>query len=125
MRRILTFLAVLVPASALTAAPALAAELWCMPQTICRADGSCHATTDEETSLRLADMEADATTMRAHAETVAMTRSTAAGAVAWSGTNAQGDAEVVIWTKADTAFTYTQTQKSGDVWKSVGTCEVQ
>ena len=118
-------LAVLVPGATLTPAAAVAAELWCMPQSICRADGSCHATTDEETSLRLADIDADATTLRAHAETVAMTRSTADGAVAWSGTNAAGDAEAVIWTKADRAFTYTQTQKSGAVWKSVGTCEVQ
>ena len=63
--------------------------------------------------------------MRAHAKTGAMLRLAAEDAVIWSRTNAAGDAEAVICTQAVGGFTQTQTQKSGDVWKSVGTCEVQ
>ena len=119
MRKILLILAALLPA------PAMAAELWCMPETICRADGSCKSTMDEETSLRLADMDADATTMRVHAETIPMARTQGQGVVEWAGTNTGGGAEYVIWTQADNAFTYTETHPSGDLWKATGYCEVQ
>ena len=105
-------------------APAMAAELWCMPETICRG-GECHSTTDEETSVRFADMEAAQTTMRAHAEDVPMTRASGDTAVEWSGINSGGAAEYLIWTRADNAFTYLISQTDGRIRKANGTCEVQ
>ena len=119
MRKTFLLIAGLMPA------PAMAAELWCMPETICRWDGSCTSTTDEETSLRLADVDAQATTLRVHAETIPMLPQKGDGVVEWAGTNVGGGAEYVIWTTADNAFTYTETQTSGDVWKATGYCEVQ
>ena len=119
MRKILTLIA------ALTPAPAMAAELWCMPETICRADGRCKSTTDEETSLRLANLAAKKTTMRSHVETIAMQRQKAGTAVEWRGTNERGGMEYVIWSKTTDAFTYTISDTDGSVWKSTGYCEVQ
>lgn len=105
-------------------APAMAAELWCMPETICRGD-DCVSTTDEESSIRFADLDAAETTLRSDAEDIAMTRKDGAEAVEWVGTNALGAAEFVIWTRADNAFTYTVTQTDGAIRKAVGYCEVQ
>lgn len=119
MRKILVLTAALLPA------PAMAAELWCMPDTICRANGKCHATTDEESSLRVQDMKAKKTTMRSHAETVSMLRQKAGSAVEWRGTNERGGREYVIWSKTTNAFTYTISGSDGAVWKSTGVCEVQ
>ncbi len=110
--------------AALMPAPAFAAELWCMPETICRGE-ECHSTTDEESSVRLADMDAAQTTMRAHAEDVPMTRTDGDAAVEWSGTNSGAAAEVLIWTRADNAFTYTVTHADGTSRKANGYCEVQ
>lgn len=110
--------------SALLPAPAMAAELWCMPQTICRG-AECHSTTDEETSVRFADMDAAETTMRAHAEDVPMARTPGDAAVEWAGVNSGGATEYLIWTRADNAFTYVVTQTDGRIRKATGTCEVQ
>ncbi len=110
---------------ALLPAPGFAAELWCMPDTICRPNGKCHATTDEESSLRLQDMVTKKTTMRSHAETIAMTRKKSGTAVEWRGTSASGDREYVIWSKVTNAFTYSIADPDGSVWKSTGVCEVQ
>lgn len=118
MRKILTVLALLLPA------PSFAAELWCMPETICRGD-ECVSTTDEESSIRFADMDTKTTTLRSHAEDVMMTRKDGAEAVEWSGVNAAGLAEYVVWTRADNAYTYTVTGSDGAVRKAVGYCEVQ
>jgi hypothetical protein len=119
MRKILTVLALLLPV------PSFAAELWCMPETICRGDGICNSTTDEESSLRLHNLKAKKTTMRSHTETVPMTRKKAGDAVEWRGKNERGDTEYVIWSKATNAFTYTISAPDGAVWKSTGYCEVQ
>ena len=110
--------------AALMPLPAAAAELWCMPETLCRGE-DCQSTTDEETSVRLADMEAPATTMRAHAEDVPMARKEAGDLVEWTGTNSGGATEVLIWTRADNAFTHTVTQADGASRKAHGYCEVQ
>ena len=114
--------------AALLPAPAMAAELWCMPETICRGE-ECHSTTDEETSVRFADMNAGETTMRAHAEDVPMTRANGDSdgdtTVEWSGTNSGGVAEYLIWTRADNAFTYVVTHADGKTRKANGYCEVQ
>ena len=110
--------------AALLPAPAMAAELWCMPETICRGE-ECHSTTDEETSVRFANMDAGETTMRAHAEDVPMTRQDGDTTVEWSGTNSGGVAEYLIWTRADNAFTYVVTHADGKTRKANGYCEVQ
>lgn len=105
-------------------APALAAELWCMPQTICRGD-DCQATTDEESSIRFVDMDAGETALRSHAEDVPMARTDGGETVTWAGTNSGGVAEQVIWTRADNAFTYTVTHADGSTRTATGFCEVQ
>ena len=111
--------------AALLPSPALAAELWCMPDTLCGPLGKCKATTDEETSLRIENLKAPKTTMRAHAETILMTRTKAGTAVEWRGTSENGGTEYVIWSKTTNAFTYTQMHQNGDIRKASGTCEVQ
>jgi hypothetical protein len=110
--------------AALLPTPALADELWCMPQTICRGE-ACVETNDEESSIRFADMDAAETTLRTHAEDVTMTRSETDSGAEWSGTNAGGAAESVIWTWADDSFTYTVTHADGTTRTASGTCEVQ
>ena len=111
--------------AALAASPAGAAELWCMPDTLCNASGECRATTNEETSLRIANLSRKRTTMRSHTETSPMKRTKAGTAVEWRGTNESGATEYVIWSTTTNTFTYTQANQNGDVWKSTGTCEVQ
>jgi hypothetical protein len=111
--------------AALLPAPAFAAELWCMPETICSDETTCVSTTDEELSIRVADMDADTTTLRAHAEDIAMMRHPGDGSVEWMGSNAAGLAEYVVWTEADRAFTYTLTLADGAMRKATGYCEVQ
>ena len=111
--------------AALLPAPAFAAELWCMPETICSDATTCVSTTDKELSIRFADMDAADTTLRAHDEDVPMMRHPGTGTVEWMGKNAAGLAENVIWTEADGAFTYTVTQADGAVRKATGYCEVQ
>jgi hypothetical protein len=119
MMRFLALLAVLAPA------PALAAELWCMPQQICGPDGNCHATKDEESSVRIADIAASATRLRSHGEDVAVTRTAQEAQVSWSGTNAMGQSEALVWLKADNAFSYDIRAQNGDEWSAEGACEVQ
>lgn len=111
--------------AALLPAPAMAAELWCMPETICTDETTCSSVTDEELSVRFADLEAAETTLRSHAEDVPMMRHPGTGTVEWMGKNAAGLAEALIWTKADNAFTYTVTLADGAVRKATGYCEVQ
>ncbi len=119
MHRILILTAALLPS------PALAAELWCMPQTLCRADGSCRATTDAENSIRLADLQAQASTLRADAENIMLTRKTGGTVVEWGGTDGMGRAVQLIWTVSDMSYTYTITETGGAVFKDIGVCEVQ
>lgn len=119
MRQIVILIATLLPL------PAMAAGLWCMPQTVCRADGSCHATTDEESSIRLLDIQAQTSTLRADAEDIVLTRKTGGSVVAWDGTDEMGRAVDLIWTVADMGYTYTITEPGAAVFKDIGVCEVQ
>jgi hypothetical protein len=119
MRKTILLIAALLPA------PALAAELWCMPESLCKPDGKCRSTTDEESSLRLHDLTKKKTTMRSHAETIPMKRTESGTAVEWRGRNERGGKEYVIWSSTAKSFTYTVTDKDGAIWKSVGFCEVQ
>ena len=119
MHRILTLMAALLPM------PAMAAELWCMPDTLCRADGSCRATTDEESSIRLADLQAESSTLRADAQDIALTRLTGGTVIEWAGTDDMGRAVSLIWTVEGMAYTYTITETGGGVFKDSGVCEVQ
>ena len=119
MYRALIVIAALIPG------PALAAELWCMPHTLCRWDGTCRATDDEESSVRLHDMQAATSSLRTHAEDVLMTRKPGDGVVEWTGTNTVGNAERLVWTRADMTYTYVQTEPGGDTFSATGLCEVQ
>lgn len=119
MRRILIVMAALMPL------PAVAAELWCMPHTLCRPDGSCQATTDEESSIRLQDLQAERSPLRADAEDIVLTRKTGGTVVEWAGTDGMGRAVDLIWTVADMGYTYTITEQGGAVFKDIGVCEVQ
>ena len=119
MRNVILALAALFPA------PVMAAELWCMPETLCRPDGTCKSTTDAETSLRIADLTGKETTMRAHAETISIKQTKAGSAVEWRGSNERSGKEYMIWSTTTNAFTYTVMDQTGDVWKSTGLCEVQ
>lgn len=109
----------------LAPAPVLAAELWCMPETICNVDMDCHSTTDEESSVRLNDLNAVSASLRTHAEDVSVQRNEADGVVQWLGTNSNGNQELLVWTMADNAFTYKISFSDGQVWKANGYCEVQ
>lgn len=119
MRQIVILMATLLPL------PAVAAELWCMPHTICRPDGSCRATADEESSIRLKDLQAERSTMRANVEDILLTRKTGGTVVEWEGTDGMGRAVDLIWTVADMGYTYTITEEGGALFKDIGVCEVQ
>ena len=119
MRKILVAAALLFPTSL------LGAELWCMPDAVCRSNGKCSANSDEESSLRIHHMRAAMSTMRSHVETIKMARSKAGTSVEWTGTNEFGGQEFIIWDKSTNAFTYTITNADGTQWKSTGVCEVQ
>jgi hypothetical protein len=119
MRHIVIVIATLLPF------PGIAAELWCMPDTLCRPDGSCRATTDEESSIRLADLQAESSTLRADAEDIVLTRLTGGTVVEWAGTDGFGRAISLIWTVDDMGYTYSITESGGAVFKDSGVCEVQ
>jgi len=111
--------------TALVPLPGLAAELWCMPSTICRADGSCHPTDDQESSIRLQDMDAATSSLRSNAQDVAMTRRQTGEFVEWRGVNQSGDAEYLLWRRADMVYNHTIALRDGGTFKAVGHCEIQ
>jgi hypothetical protein len=100
-----------------------AAELWCMPDTLCNATG-CKPTTNEEVSVRLQDLQASTTTLRTHAEDVAMERTRDGDVVQWQGVNANGAAEYLAWRQSDMEFTYL-IRSDGREYSATGLCEVQ
>jgi len=104
-------------------ATAQAAELWCMPDTLCNATG-CKPTTNEEVSVRLKDVKASSTTLRTHAEDVPMSRSRDGDVVQWQGVNATGGAEFLAWRQSDMEFTYL-IRSEGREYSATGLCEVQ
>lgn len=105
--------------------PLQAAELWCMPDTICDLGGSCQRTTDEESSVRLSDLAAPKASLRSNAEDVAMQRTENNTVLIWRGTNSSKAAEELVVTKADQSFTYTVKGADGTGFKATGQCEVQ
>ncbi len=103
--------------------PAAAAELWCMPQEICDG-GGCHPTTDEETSVRLADWSVPATSMRSSAQDVPMTRIRTGRVLEWQGVNRDGGTETLKVRRRDLSFTYVR-RLVGRATSAKGWCEVQ
>jgi hypothetical protein len=115
----------LILAALLLPLPASAAELWCMPDTICNSAGKCHRTTDEETSIRLNDLAAPKASLRSNAEDVPMHRTENSTVLVWRGTNSWKASEELVVTKAGGSFTYTVKGKQGTGFKATGQCEVQ
>ncbi|MDR5652926.1 hypothetical protein [Ruixingdingia sedimenti] len=102
---------------------AAAADLWCMPDRLCRGD-RCAPTRDEETSLRLRDFEGARPVLRSHAEDVPM-RPTQQGATAsWQGTDAAGAVLALSWRRSDGGFAFLRRFEGRD-WTASGRCEVQ
>ena len=97
-----------------------AEDLWCMPDTVCHG-AECHATTDEESSLRLHDPFGPAPMLRSHAEDIAMklTHDTAE-LRQWQGRDEEGRDEILALRSSDMEFTYVFRD-----WRASGTCEVQ
>jgi hypothetical protein len=100
-----------------------AAELWCMPDTLCDAT-DCKATKDEEMSVRLADMMAATTSLRSQGEDVPMTRKEMGDVVQWDGVNTFGGRETLAWRQSDMAFTYLVRWDDRKI-TATGQCEVQ
>lgn len=113
----------LITALSLAAGPAAAADLWCMPERLCR-DGDCRPTQDEEASVRLRDFDAARPVLRSHAEDVPM-RLTHDGATRqWQGRDAAGATQILAWRRQDDAFVYLR-RLDGRDWTATGRCEVQ
>lgn len=112
--------------AALTPAPVLAAELWCMPDKICTND-KCQQNTDTESSVRLRDPDGAKPVMRAYAEDIAVTKSETKTKVQWYGVSNIGTANVsmtLAMRKSDLKFTLDQSGAFGEI-VSTGQCEVQ
>jgi len=124
--RHLILLAATVPALAFAVAPvpAHAAELWCMPAEVCR-DAACKPTTDEESSVRLTDPDGPAPSLRAQAETIAMTKTYDGPVQQWEGLNDSGAAEILAMQTSDMAFTYLRLHPDGSQATATGICERQ
>lgn len=105
------------------AGQAAAADLWCMPDRICRGD-ACKPTRDEETSVRLQDFEAARPVLRAAAEDMPMLRVQEGATLGWRGADGAGATQTLTWRKADGAFAY-QRRLDARVWTATGRCEVQ
>ena len=118
MRPTLILLALLAPGGA------MAAQLWCMPDTICRTGGACHATTDTETSVRLNDKDSATPSLRTHAEDVALTRTHNGASVQWQGVSADGADEILAWRPADGSFVYLIRSQGREV-RATGRCDIQ
>jgi hypothetical protein len=117
LRTVLFIVALVIPPTA------HAAELWCMPDTLCNPTG-CKPTTNEEVSVRLKDVKARSTTLRTHAEDVAMSRTRVGDVVQWQGMNESGGAEYLAWRQSDMEFTYL-VRSEGREYSATGLCEVQ
>ena len=73
----------LIMMAALAAGPAQAYELWCMPTEVCHGT-ACTPNSDEERSVRITDPDGPQPMMRAFAEDVAMTQTTAMLCIDWN-----------------------------------------
>lgn len=108
----------------LAAGPAAAAaELWCMPDRICKAD-RCVASGNEEASVRLTGADSAAPVLRADGEDVAMRALRDGATVEWQGRNSAGATESLAWRRADGHFVY-QRRLDGALYTASGRCEVQ
>ena len=109
----------------LTACPAAAFELWCMPDKMCR-DDTCRPTDDEEASVRLHDAGTKTPTLRSSAEDIPMRRTHEGDVTQWEGVNGNGGAEVLAVRMATGAFVYRVLPKGDSaVFTARGRCEVQ
>lgn len=102
---------------------AAAADLWCMPDRLCR-DETCKPTRDEESSVRLRDYASARPVLRAAAEDVPMRRVQEGATLGWRGTDGAGATQTLTWRQADGAFAY-QRRLGGRAWTATGRCEVQ
>ncbi len=118
MERIAIILALI-----LAAGPAVAADLWCMPDQICRG-GRCMAPQSEETSVRLSGADSSGPVLRSDGEDVPMRAMRDGATVEWQGRNRAGGAESLAWSRSDGSFVY-QRHLDGAAYTATGRCEVQ
>lgn len=107
----------------MAALPVQAADLWCMPDRLCRGE-VCKPTQDEETSVRLEGYGTAAPTLRVAAEDVPMQPVQDGALQGWQGRDGAGAVLDLVWRPADAAFTYRR-QLDGRDWTAHGRCEVQ
>lgn len=108
----------------LTALPAHAAELWCMPDTSCRGE-TCRATDDEESSIRLHDPDGRSPVLRAMAEDVPMTKTHDGAVVQWEGKGEWDRTLVLAMRLDDMAYVFSIRSSDGEIGKYSGRCENQ
>ncbi len=119
MRKILLLIAALVPA------PAMAYELWCMPEKICHGK-KCKANSNEEVSVRLTDPDGPNPSMRAFAEDVPMKQTMEDGdIVRWTGSNQFQITMILDLNPADMTYKMTSKLLANDDSVFTGYCEVQ
>lgn len=117
LRNALITLVLLMPANA------IAAELWCMPDTLCR-EAVCKPIADEESSVRLNDLASATPILRMDAKDIAMTRTIDGDTVQWQGDDPDGGIDILAWRRADNAYVLVR-KVDGRTFKASGTCEVQ
>ena len=118
MHKILILTAVLLPA------PAMAYDLWCMPDKICYGT-KCKANTDEEVSVRITDADGAKPIMRAFAEDVPMVQTVDSDSVGFTGSNEFQITMILDLNAADMTYTLTSRQLANDDTTYSGLCEVQ
>lgn len=102
---------------------ATAADLWCMPDSICRGE-RCVVPQSEEESVRLTDADGARPVLRSDGEDVPMRAVRDGATVEWRGHNGAGATETLAWVRADGSFVYQR--RLDDVgYKATGRCEVQ
>ena len=102
---------------------ALAVELWCMPDTLCRSD-VCKPTDDEEASVRLNDLDSATPVLRMDAKDIPLQRTAEGDTVQWQGEDPDGGTDVLAWRRSDNAYVLLR-RVDGMTFKATGRCEIQ
>ena len=117
MHKILILIAVLLPA------PAMAYDVWCMPDKICYGTKG-KANTDEEVSVRITDADGAKPIMRAFAEDVPMVQTADSNSVRFIGSNEFQITMILDLNPADMTYTMASRLLAKDDITYAGLCEV-
>ena len=119
MRLVVLLIALVSPA------PAMAFELWCMPDKICYGT-KCKKNTNEEVSVRISDPDGPNPVMRAFAEDVPMKQTMEDDdIVRWTGSNEFQITMIMDLNAADMRYRMTSKSQAADDTVYTGLCEVQ